>query len=130
MKKNWTYDEVVLALYAYCHIPFNKASNSNPWIVKIAAIIGRTPAAVKMKIGNLGNFDPILRSKGITGLIGTSKTDKKVWDDYFGKWDKLVIDAETIIAQKEPSLSHSQRNRCILCSKKAAKSIFFQVERP
>ena len=102
---NWTYNEVVLALYAYCHVPFNKASNNHPWIVKIATIIGRTPAAVKMKIGNLGNFDPVLRAKGITGLTRTSKTDEKVWNDYFGKWDKLVIDAETIIAQIKPSLS-------------------------
>lgn len=106
MRNNWTYNEVLLALYAYCQIPFNKASNTNPWIVKIANIIGRTPAAVKMKIGNLGNFDPFLRAKGITGLTSTSKTDETVWNDYFGKWDKLVIDAETIIAKIDPSLSN------------------------
>ena len=103
MIRKWTYDEVVLALYAYCHVPFNKASNSNPWIIRIASIIGRTPASVKMKIGNLGAFDPSLKAKGIIGLTSTSKMDERVWRDYYGKWDKLVIDAERIIANYDLS---------------------------
>ncbi len=94
---NWTYDEVLLALYAYCHVPFNRASNSHPWIVKIANVIGRSPVAVKMKIGNLGNLDPTLRERGITGLTSTSRVDRQVWGDYFGHWDKLAEDAERLI---------------------------------
>lgn len=101
--KKWSYEEVVLALYAYCHVPFNKASNNNPWILRIASIIGRTPASVKMKIGNLGAFDPSLKEKGISGLTGTSKMDEQVWRDYYGRWDKLVIDAEKIIANYDLS---------------------------
>lgn len=96
--KKWTYNEVLLALYAYCHVPFNKAYNSNPWIIKIANVIGRSPAAVKMKIGNLGAFDPLLRSKGIVGLSNTSKIDETRWKDYDGKWDKLVYDAEMLLS--------------------------------
>ena len=108
--RKWTYDEVVLALYAYCHVPFNRAYNNNPWIIKIASIIKRTPASVKMKIGNLGAFDPTLKKKGITGLIKTSKIDEEVWNDYYGKWNRLIIDAENIIAQKDIS----QANEIIL----------------
>lgn len=97
--QKWTYNEVLLALYAYCHVPFNKASNTNPWIVKIAKVINRSPAAVKMKIGNLGVFDPKLKEKGITGLTKTSKIDELVWNDYAGHWDKLAIDAEKILSK-------------------------------
>lgn len=97
--RKWTYNEVMLALYAYCHVPFNKANNSNPWIVKIANVIGRSPAAVKMKIGNLGAFDPFLRSQGKVGLLNTSKIDEEVWNDYNGHWDKLAFDAENILSQ-------------------------------
>lgn len=97
MANNWTYDEIVLALYAYCHVPFNKASNSHPWIIKISEIINRTPASVKMKIGNLGSFDPELKKRGIVGLTGTSVLDKEVWESYYGCWDKLVEDAEKLI---------------------------------
>lgn len=103
LRRKWSYEEVVLALYAYCHVPFNKASNNNPWIKKIASIIGRTPASVKMKIGNLGACDPSLKAKGIIGLTSKSKMDEQVWHDYYGKWDKLVIDAENIIANYDLS---------------------------
>lgn len=96
--RKWTYNEVLLALYAYCHVPFNKANNSNPWIVKIANVIGRSPAAFKMKIGNLGAFDPFLRSQGIVDLLNTSKIDEEVWNDYNGHWDKLAFDAENILS--------------------------------
>lgn len=99
MNNKWTYEEVLLALYAYCHVPFNKANNSNPWIVKISKAIGRTPVAVKMKIGNLGAFDPALQSQGIVGLRKTSKVDEQVWNDYAGKWDKLALDAEKLLSE-------------------------------
>ena len=99
MNAKWTKEEEILALYAYCHVPFNRAYNSNPWIIKIANLIGRTPAAVKMKIGNLGAFDPQLKAKGITGLTGTSKLDEEIWNEYYGHWDKLVIDAELIMSR-------------------------------
>ena len=101
MAQNWTRDEVILALYAYCHVPFNKANNTNEWIVRIAKLIGRTPAAVKMKIGNLGAFDPRLKAKGIVGLTSTSKVDKEVWNEYYGHWDKLAYDAEILLAKLE-----------------------------
>lgn len=101
MTHKWTRDEEILALYAYCHVPFNKASNTNVWIMRIANLIGRTPAAVKMKIGNLGAFDPQLKAKGIVGLTGTSRLDKEIWEEYYGHWDTLAYDAEIILAKLE-----------------------------
>ena len=98
---NWTKEECILGLYAYCHVPFNKASNTNEWIIRVANLINRTPAAVKMKIGNFGSFDPFLRERGIVGLTSISKMDKVVWDEYHGNWDKLAFDAENIIAAFE-----------------------------
>lgn len=99
MTNKWTRDEEILALYAYCHVPFNKASNTNPWIVRIANLIGRSPTAVKMKIGNLGAFDPQLKARGIVGLTSTSKLDKEIWKEYYGHWDKLAYDAEILLAR-------------------------------
>lgn len=95
----WTKDECILALYAYCHVPFNKATNSNPWIVKIANVLGRKVTAVKMKIGNFGAFDPALKAHGIVGLANVSKMDKEVWDEYYGHWDRLAYDAERILSE-------------------------------
>lgn len=89
MNKNWTREEGILALYAYCQVPFNKASNNNPLIVRIAQLINRTPASVKMKIGNFGSFDAALRERGIVGLSGHSKLDEELWNEFYGRWDIL-----------------------------------------
>lgn len=97
--RNWSKEETILALDAYCKVPFNKASNSNPIIIEVATLIGRTPASVKMKIGNFGSFDPVLKSKGIVGLGNTSKLDKEVWDEYCNNWGKLAYDSSLITAQ-------------------------------
>lgn len=75
--RRWTREEEILALYAYCNVPFNKASNSHPFIVKTAQLISRSPASVKMKIGNFGSFDPRLQALGIAGLTGVSKLDEQ-----------------------------------------------------
>lgn len=79
-------------------IPFNKASNNNLEIVKAAKLIGRTPAAVKMKVGNFGSFDPELKAKGIVGLSNTSRLDKEIWNEYCNDWEKLAYDSEVIMA--------------------------------
>lgn len=97
--RNWTRDEIILALYAYCHVPFKNANNNHPWIFKIANLISRTPASVKMKIGNLGSFDPLLKNQGIRGLTKVSKIDKEIWNEYYGKWDLLAENAEYLISK-------------------------------
>lgn len=96
---NWTKEQIIVALSVYCKIPFNKASNRNPEIVKAAKIIGRTPASVKMKVGNFDSFDPELKAKGIVGLSNTSKLDEVVWNEYCNNWEKLAFDSELIIAK-------------------------------
>lgn len=98
MSTNWTREQTIVALSVYCKIPFNKASNSNPEIVKVAEIIGRSPSAVKMKVGNFGSFDPQLKKNGIVGLSNTSKLDEEIWDEYSNNWEKLAYDSEMILA--------------------------------
>lgn len=103
--RKWTEPELTLALYAYCNVPFKNAHDNNPWIVKVANVIGRTPAAVKMKIGNFGTFDPALKAKGIVGLSGTSQLDEVVWNRYYGHWDNLAQDAQRLLGE-EPTENH------------------------
>lgn len=99
MANNWTREQTIIALSVYCKIPFNKASNTNPEIVKAASLIGRTPVAVKMKVGNFGSFDPELKARGIVGLSNTSKLDEMIWNEYSQDWSKLAFDSEKIIAK-------------------------------
>lgn len=96
--EKWTREQTIIALSVYCKIPFNKATNNNPEIVKAAKLIGRTPVAVKMKVGNFGSFDPLLKAKGIVGLSNTSKLDELIWNEYCNDWEKLAFDSAQIIA--------------------------------
>lgn len=96
---NWTREQTIVALSVYCKIPFNKASNTNPEIVKAAKLIGRSPVAVKMKVGNFGSFDPELKKRGIVGLANTSKLDEEIWNEYCNDWEKLAYDSERILAR-------------------------------
>ncbi|WP_179021306.1 HNH endonuclease [Winogradskyella forsetii] len=96
--RNWTKEETIVAFNVYCKIPFKKSSKTNPTIIKYAKIIGRSPSALNMKIGNFGRLDPELKKQGITGLINGSKLEEIVWDEFNGNWDKLAFKSETLIA--------------------------------
>jgi len=95
----WTREQTIVAFNLYCKIPFQKASSTNPDIVRIARIIGRSPNSVKMKIGNFGSFDPELKKKGIVGLANASALDKEIWDEFNGNWEKLAFESEKLIAE-------------------------------
>ena len=76
--KKWSEDETILAFYYYCQIPFGKIHKTNPEIMHIASILGRTPSSVVLKMGNLGHVDPELQKRNVSGLSNASKTDKEV----------------------------------------------------
>ena len=95
----WTKEQTIVAFNLYCKIPFQKASSTNPDIVHIAKIIGRSPNSVKMKIGNFGSFDPELKKKGIVGLANASALDKEVWDEFNDDWERLAFESEKLIAE-------------------------------
>lgn len=100
MRNNlWSREQTIVAFNLYCKIPFQKANSTNPDIVRIAEIIGRSPNSVKMKIGNFGSFDPELKKKGIVGLANASKLDEDIWNEFNNNWDKLVFESEKLIAK-------------------------------
>lgn len=78
----WTHDETVLALGLYFRIPFGKISSRHPEVLRLAQLMHRSPAALSMKMGNLGRFDPRLAAQGITGLPNGSRMERTVWDEF------------------------------------------------
>lgn len=56
--KNWSKEETIIAFNTYCKIPFRSRNKSHPLVVRYAQILGRTPSALNMKIGNIGRLDP------------------------------------------------------------------------
>lgn len=96
---NWTKEETIIAFNAYCKIPFKSSSKTNPTIIKYANIIGRSPSALNMKIGNFGRLDPELKKQGIVGLVNGSKREEDVWNEFNGNWEKLAYESELLIAK-------------------------------
>ena len=98
-KKLWTREEEIIVFNLYCTISFQNSSKNHPEVIKIANLIGRSPSAVNMKIGNFGSFDDTLKKKGIVGLTNASKLDAQIWAEFNNQWDKLTFESEKIIAK-------------------------------
>lgn len=96
---NWTREETIVAFNVYCKVPFKSSSKTNPTIIKYSNIIGRSPSALNMKVGNFGRLDPELKKKGIVGLGNGSKLDAIIWDEFNGNWEKLGYESEVLIAK-------------------------------
>ncbi len=99
MANNWTREELIIAFNLYCKIPFSKTVKTNPEIIEVANLIGRTPSSVAFKLGNFGSFDPELRKSGIVGLKNAGKLDKEIWNEFNANWDKLAYESELLISK-------------------------------
>ena len=77
MNKKWTREETIVTFNVYCKIPFNKCSKTHPIIIKYAEILGRTPDALNMKVGNIGRFDPDLKKTGYNGVNTWGKNGRR-----------------------------------------------------
>ena len=76
-----------------------RSNKNHPMIKKYAKIIGRSPSALNMKVGNIGRLDPKLKEKGIVGLSHGSKVEQMVWDEFYENPGKLVYESECLIAR-------------------------------
>lgn len=100
-QKLWSRDELILAINLYCKLPFGKMHKSNPSIIELANLIGRTPSSVGLKLGNFASFDPTLKARGIKGAVNASKLDKAIWDEFYNNWDEALLHSEEMLAQKQ-----------------------------
>ncbi len=95
----WTKDQLKLAFYLYCQLPFGKLHSRNPEVIQLAELIGRTPSAVAMKLVNFASLDPAITSTGRKGLDGASKLDREIWADFHADWEGLALECEQLREQ-------------------------------
>ncbi len=96
--RNWTRDELILAINLYCKIPFGKIHNRNPKVIRLAEFIDRTANSVSYKLANFASIDPSLPQKGASNF---SKLDVKVWNEFFNNGEDLVYESELLLAKCE-----------------------------
>jgi len=97
----WNQEELILAIKLYCKTPFGKLHKSNPDVIALAGLIGRTPSAVTWKLVNFASFDPSLIARGIRGATNASNLDKEIWNEFFNQWDALAYESEVLLAKKK-----------------------------
>ena len=78
-RKNWSREETLAALFLYLVLPARLIDDKGEDVQTLARAIGRTPAAVSLKIWNLASFDERRRARGKVGMVNASKMDKLVW---------------------------------------------------
>lgn len=96
--KNWTREELIVALNLYCTIPFGTIHNKNPRIINLAAKLGRTPSSVSWKLANFSRLDPKLKERGIEGASHGSKLEIEIWEEFYASGEELIFQSETLLA--------------------------------
>lgn len=94
---NWTRDQLLAALNLYHRTPFGRQHKTYPPIVELAALIGRTPSAVAMKLNNFTSLDPAELARGISGLTGASNADRAIWSEFDGRMNDLADESEAVM---------------------------------
>lgn len=97
----WNREETILAFDLYCRTPFGKIGQSNPDIVELAKILGRTPGSVGLKMHNLAHYDPKLQLRNVTAMAHGSKLDAQIYSEFASNWTELSYQAQLIKARMQ-----------------------------
>lgn len=93
----WSRNQLLMAFSLYCQMPFGKMHSRNPDIIKYAALIGRTPSALAMKLTNIASLDPSITSTGRRGLEGASAADKAMWQEMQDDWNAFAAETQQAV---------------------------------
>lgn len=94
--KKWSREETILAFELYCRTPFGKISQSNPEIIQLAKLIGRTPGSVGLKMHNLAHYDPELRKRNVQAMAHGSKLDAQIFSEFSTDLTELTYQSQII----------------------------------
>lgn len=97
----WSREETILAYDLYCRMSFGKISQENSDIKELAALLGRTPGAVSLKMQNLAHCDPELRKRNIIAMAHCSKLDVEIFEQFCNDWTELSYQAQIIKARMQ-----------------------------
>lgn len=90
----WTRQQLLVAFNLYCQLSFGQLHSRTPIIIRYAALIGRTPSALAMKLSNIASLDPAITSTGRKGLAGASSSDRAMWLEMESDWGNFAVEAE------------------------------------
>lgn len=139
-KNDWTRQQLLVAFNLYCQMPFGKLHSRNPSIIRHAALIGRTPSALAMKLTNIASLDPAITSTGRKGLSGASTADEAMWKEMQADWGRFasemqqaiatlgtateLVAANELLAETEKNIDYTGSDRAIQATARVGQSFF------
>ncbi len=110
-RKNWTREELMLAINLYCKTPFGQIHQINPDILRLSQLMERTPGAIAWKMANFASIDPSLDRKGASHV---GKLDVEIWNEFFDNWEQLVFESERLLIELDKeNVVDSERSKDI-----------------
>lgn len=107
--KNWTRDELLLALNLYFRIPFGRQDARAREVVELATILGRTAGSVAMKLNNFTSLDPDENARGVRGLSGASSMDRAIWKELQNDWEQVTAESEALWKERAQSVTVTEQ---------------------
>ena len=98
-RRVWTRDDLLLALNLYGRLPFGRMHRSAPEVIALSSLIGRTPSAVAMRLGNFASLAPALQRRGIRGMQNTGSGVSEIWAEYERSPEALIEESERLLAR-------------------------------
>jgi len=93
----WTREHLLIALNLYCKLPFGSFDRDNTIIKEVSTKMGRTSNSLAMKLCNFASLDPIQQARGVKGLVGASKQDRLMWNEFQSHLQVLGIESEQLL---------------------------------
>ena len=97
--KKWTSRETLMAFVLYWALPTKDIRATNSDVSTLANVIGRSPGAVKAKLGNISSHDEQRVSEGKVGLPHSASAETEIWDRYKAEGDFLITEGINLLDQ-------------------------------
>lgn len=135
--KPWSRLETLVAFNAYCKVPLRESRSTHPLIVQYAKLIGRSPGALNMKVGNFARLDPEMQRRGVSGLQHGAASEVEIWKEFSSDPEKIALESEEIIArlikgqgtgiQDSGDMLSATSGESVVLSKQRVGQSFFRV---
>ncbi len=93
-RTKWTRYELLVALNLYHKLTFGQMYARQPAIVEVAQKLHRSANSLAMKLCNFASLDPALKLRGIKGLVGASRLDVSMWEEFHADLNQMAPASE------------------------------------
>ena len=100
-QKRWTREEFILVLNLYLQLPFGKLDRKTKEVQELGEIIERTASSVAFVLTAFAGVDPFHIKRGISGMKGSQKQCKPIFDEFISNRDELYFESERILAERQ-----------------------------